>query len=116
MGQSVKNGKHCFGRQRVKLQYSQRHNGMHAMSCSGLSYSINMLENRGKYLEYTLTTENMIYIYGIYIYTTVAIEKPQINSCTLHKHFHCMKNKHTQVALIKNKERKKVFTLTKYTC
>ena len=40
----------------------------------GLSYSINMLENRGKYLEYTLTTENMIYIYGIYIYTTVAIK------------------------------------------
>ena len=47
---------------------------MYAMSCSGLSYSINMLENRGKYLEYTLTTENMIYIYGIYIYTTVAIK------------------------------------------
>ena len=44
------------------------------MSCSGLSYSINMLENRGKYLEYTLSTENMIYIYGIYIYTTVAIK------------------------------------------
>ena len=33
-----------------------------------------LLENRGKYLEYTLTTENMIYIYGIYIYTTVAIK------------------------------------------
>jgi hypothetical protein len=27
----------------------------------GLSYSVYMLENGGKYLEYTLSTENMIY-------------------------------------------------------